>query len=101
MLKRINRPAADVSMDAIVEGLKKLEDLTLQSVFVDGSLTNTGDSDVEAWLGRVEEVAPQAMQIYSLENAPAMSTLVGVPAPKLTEIARQAMERTGVQPAIY
>jgi wyosine [tRNA(Phe)-imidazoG37] synthetase (radical SAM superfamily) len=101
VLQRINRPAVDITVDAIVKGLKDLDDVTLQSVFVDGGVSNIGDDDVEAWLDRVEELGPRAMQVYSLENAPAMSTLVGVPHDRLAEIAARARARTGVEPAIY
>jgi wyosine [tRNA(Phe)-imidazoG37] synthetase (radical SAM superfamily) len=101
VLRRINRPAVDIAMDTIVEGLKKLEDVTLQSVFVDGAVSNTGDEDVAAWIHRVEDVAPRAMQVYSLENAPAMSTLTGVPRERLAEIAEKVRERTGIEAGIY
>jgi wyosine [tRNA(Phe)-imidazoG37] synthetase (radical SAM superfamily) len=101
VLKRINRPAVDITVRAIVEGLRNLDDVTFQSVFVEGGVTNTGDKDVEAWLDRVEEVAPRAMQIYSLENAPAMSTLKGVRREKLAGIAHRVKERTGIEPRIY
>ena len=89
---RINRPAPGVSLDEIVEGLKQLDGITLQSVFVDGEVTNTGQDDVEIWLKAVREIAPASMQVYSLENAPAMSTLVGVPMKRLREIREQVKE---------
>ncbi len=101
VLERINRPGAGITVDAIVKGLKHLDDVTLQSVFVEGGVSNTSDEDVEAWLDSVEQVAPQAMQIYSLENAPAMSTLVGVSAKKLAEIARKVKDRTGIEAKTY
>jgi wyosine [tRNA(Phe)-imidazoG37] synthetase (radical SAM superfamily) len=101
VLERINRPAVGISVDAIVSGLNKLEDVTLQSVFVEGGVANTGDDDVDAWLRRVEEIAPRAMQIYSLENAPAMSSLDGVPADKLAGIARKVRERIGIEAETY
>jgi len=101
VLKRINRPAVDITVDVIVEGLKKLEDVTIQSVFVEGAVCNTRDEDVNAWIDRVEDIAPRAMQVYSLENAPALSTLVGVPAEKLAEIARKVKERTGIEADTY
>jgi wyosine [tRNA(Phe)-imidazoG37] synthetase (radical SAM superfamily) len=90
--ERINRPAPGVSLDEIVEGLKLLDDITLQSVFVDGEVTNAGEEDVEAWLKAVREIAPASMQVYSLENAPAMSTLVGVPMERLREITEQVRQ---------
>jgi wyosine [tRNA(Phe)-imidazoG37] synthetase (radical SAM superfamily) len=89
---RINRPAPGVSLDGVVKGLKLLGDITLQSVFVDGEVTNAREEDVEAWLKAVREIAPAAMQVYSLENAPAMSTLVGVPLERLREIRERVRE---------
>ena len=88
-------------MRRIVDGLKRLDDVTLQSVFVDGEVSNSGDEDVEPWLDRVEEIRPAHMQVYSLENAPAMSTLVGVPGERLDEIARRVKQRTGLEPETY
>jgi wyosine [tRNA(Phe)-imidazoG37] synthetase (radical SAM superfamily) len=101
VLERINRPAVDITVEAIVEGLKSLNDVTLQSVFVEGGVTNTGEADVEAWLDQVESIAPRAMQIYSLENAPAMSTLTGVSPERLAEIARKVRDRTGIEAGTY
>jgi len=101
VLERINRPAADVTVDAVVDGLKELSDITMQSMFVEGTVSNTGDEDVAAWIDRVEVVAPREIQVYSLENAPAMSTLKGVPAVKLEEIVRRVKDRTGIKAEIY
>jgi wyosine [tRNA(Phe)-imidazoG37] synthetase (radical SAM superfamily) len=101
VLRRINRPAAGMTVEALVEGLKNLEDVTLQSVFVEGEVSNTGEDDVNAWVGRVAEVAPREIQVYSLENAPAMSTLQGVSRERLAEIARKVTDRTGIRAEIY
>ena len=100
-LKLINRPAPEVSLDEIVEGLRHLEDVTLQSVFVEGEVSNTGEGDIEAWLERVREIGPRSIQVYSLENAPAMSTLTGVSAETLRAIARRAGDLTGGEAFAY
>jgi wyosine [tRNA(Phe)-imidazoG37] synthetase (radical SAM superfamily) len=101
VLRRINRPAPGITVEAVVEGLKLIDDVTLQSVFVEGGVCNTGDADVDDWIARVGEIRPTAMQIYSLENAPAMSTLVGVPQERLQRIARRVKERTGIEVRTY
>jgi len=100
-LARINGPAPGITVDGIVKGLRRLEEVTLQSVFVDGEVSNAADEDVEAWLERVEEVGPTHMQVYSLENLPAMSTLVGVPMERLNEIARRVRQRIAVEARTY
>ena len=100
VLKKINRPAAGVDLAGIVEGLSQLRDITLQSAFVEGEITNATDEDVETWLARVREIGPADVQVYSLENAPAMRTLVGVPQPRLEEIVRR-LERAGIKACAY
>jgi wyosine [tRNA(Phe)-imidazoG37] synthetase (radical SAM superfamily) len=100
VLDRINRPAAGVSLDSIVEGLKLVDGITLQSVFVDGEVSNIGDDDISAWIERVAEIGPKKAQIYSLENAPAMSTLVGVGPARLEEIAER-VRRLGIDARAY
>jgi hypothetical protein len=60
--------------------------VTLQSAFVEGEVTNATDRDIEAWLADVVRIKPIFVQVYSLENAPAMTTLAGVPIARLEEI---------------
>jgi wyosine [tRNA(Phe)-imidazoG37] synthetase (radical SAM superfamily) len=100
-LKLVNRPAPEVCLDEIVEGLRQLEDVTLQSVFVNGEVSNTAEADIEAWLERVGILGPKFVQVYSLENAPAMSTLIGVPAETLRDIAQRAGDLTGGKACAY
>jgi wyosine [tRNA(Phe)-imidazoG37] synthetase (radical SAM superfamily) len=100
VLERINRPAEGVSLDSIVEGLGLLDDITLQSVFVDGEVSNIGDDDISAWIDRVAQIKPKEAQIYSLENAPAMSTLIGVDPARLEEIS-ELVRRFGIDARAY
>lgn len=101
VLKRINRPAPDISLRTILDGLKSLDDVTLQSVFVDGEVTNTAGEDLDRWIAAVQEIRPASMQIYSLENLPAMSTLVGVPLERLEGICERARQVTTGEVAAY
>jgi wyosine [tRNA(Phe)-imidazoG37] synthetase (radical SAM superfamily) len=96
VLGLINRPASGITVESVVQGLKGLEGIVLQSVFVDGEVSNCGEKDVEDWLRRVEEIRPAEIQVYSLENAPAMSALRGVPMERLRDIADRAQGLTGI-----
>ncbi|MFH1220663.1 MAG: radical SAM protein [Candidatus Eisenbacteria bacterium] len=100
VLDRINRPARGVSLDKIVTGLGLLGDVTLQSIFVEGGVANCSDRDIDTWLAQVERIKPTFAQVYSLENAPAMETLVGVPIPRLEAVVRR-LESIGVKAAAY
>ncbi len=97
----VNRPAPGITLDGIVEGLKTLEDVTLQSMFVQGEVTNATEADIDAWFERVAEIKPVFVQVYSIENAPAMSTLEGVPREKLEAIVERLETSLGINAAAY
>jgi len=79
-----------------LNGLKSLEKVTLQTMFVDGAIQNIGDQEVSEWIERVGEIQPVKAQIYSLHRPPAESSLQEIPAEKLEEIAAQTEKTTGV-----
>ena len=97
----MNRPAPGIRLDGIVEGLRRLDHVKLQSMFVQGEVTNAMPADIDAWFERVAEIKPVFVQVYSLENAPAMSTLEGVPREKLEEIVDRLKTSLGIDARAY
>ena len=95
-LRKINQPCRAVDYEAILSGLKSLEKVTLQTMFVDGTIRNIGDWEVREWIERVGEIKPIRAQVYSLHRPPAEISLREVPAERLREIAAQTEEATGV-----
>ncbi|MFC1938715.1 radical SAM protein [Chloroflexota bacterium] len=96
--KKINRPCHnDIDYDAIVNGLKSLKNVSLQTMFVDGAIQNTGNIEIDEWKDRVGEIQPIKVQIYSLHRPPAASGLLEVPRERLNEIATQTERATGVR----
>jgi len=94
--RKINRPCKAVDYETLVNGLKSLEKITLQTMFVDGAIQNIGDQEVSQWIEKVGEIQPIKAQIYSLHRPPAVSSLQEVSSEKLREIAARAEEITGV-----
>ena len=94
--RRINQPHREVDYRAILNGLKSLEKVTLQTMFVDGAIQNISDQELSEWIERVGEIQPVKAQIYSLHRPPAESSLREVPAEKLEEIAAQTEKTIGV-----
>jgi wyosine [tRNA(Phe)-imidazoG37] synthetase (radical SAM superfamily) len=95
-LRKINQPCRAVDYEAILSGLKSLEKVTLQTMFVDGTIRNIGDQEVSEWIEKVGEIQPMKAQIYSLHRPPAASSLREVPVEKLEEIAARTEKATGV-----
>ena len=101
LMRHLNKPALPLYLGEIVDGLKKLKDVILQSLFVQGRLTNTDPNSVEHWVQRVKEVQPILVQVYTLDRAPADRGLWKVNLPTLQWIASQVHWRAGVQVKVY
>ena len=96
----INRPVQGVELEAIVEGLSKLEDVTIQTAFMTGSIDNTGDEAVAAWIDKLRRIEPSAVQIYTIDRSPADEDLERVPRERLEAIAED-VRRAGFEAAVF
>jgi wyosine [tRNA(Phe)-imidazoG37] synthetase (radical SAM superfamily) len=82
--------APSITIGRLVDDLRSVGHLTLQSMFVRDAgriIDNTTPRAVDAWLGAVDRIRPQSVDLYSLQRAPARASLLPVPAPALQAIA--------------
>lgn len=100
-IRRLNRPTSPFDLGAIIEGLRALRRVTLQSLFVQGRVSNVEPSVLDAWIARIVEVQPTLVQVYSLDRIPADRGLRKVERPVLERIARLVEERTGIRAEVY
>ena len=100
-LAHINRPEPAVKLEHIVEGLRKIPGLVIQSVFVGGRVTNTEGKIFEAWLATLTEIKPVEVQIYSTDRPVAEAGVVKVPPSTLRRIAEEVKNRTGLRVKAY
>jgi wyosine [tRNA(Phe)-imidazoG37] synthetase (radical SAM superfamily) len=89
----INHPVSRLKISDIVAGLKTLPNLMIQSVLIDGDISNVRGEAHEAWVKRIVELRPQVVHIYSTERPTAQSGIKCVSAEKLQFIARQLKEQ--------
>ncbi len=91
LFKRLN--GAHGSLPAVLEALRTLPHVTIQSLFTrseDGRVDNTTPAAVERWVGALRVIAPVAVHVYSVDRVPAWSALQPVPAKELEAIAGRA-----------
>jgi len=100
-LLAINRPAQGVKLERIVEGLKGIPNLVVQSTLVEGAASNVQGESLEAWLAALAAIGPARVQIYSTDRPVPQADVERAPPRTLRRIAQEVEERTGIPVAAY
>jgi wyosine [tRNA(Phe)-imidazoG37] synthetase (radical SAM superfamily) len=95
-LAAINRPAPEVKLEGIIGGLKDVPGLIIQSVLVDGRVSNVWGAAFDAWLAALAEIGPSRVQIYSTDRPVPEVGVDTVPPPALRRLAGAIETRTGL-----
>ncbi len=90
MLQMYNRPCAGVTLEHILEGLRGLDDIVIQTLFTRGPRGNAGESHLRVWLDVVRELAPREVQVYSLDRPTPCADLLPIPTSELERLAGRA-----------
>ena len=89
MFEKINRPDSQVKFRDVLSGLKSLDNVTLQTLFVNGIAVNSSDEHVDKLIDCYNYIQPRMVQIYSLDRAPAEPLLLKVSKERLYEIKKR------------
>ncbi len=100
-LHQLNGPAPGIYLKDIVAGLRNLNDVVLQSLFIQGRVTNADPDSVAAWIETVRQIHPSLVQIYTLDRVPAEGRISEVNRSTLEWIANQLRWRAGIRAEIY
>ena len=85
--RNYNQPAPGIDLDSIVEGLRTLEDVTVQALFTGGPRATPRRMSSAAWVRRVASLAPRMVQIYTLAR--------GYPSGDIRPLERRELETIG------
>jgi len=101
MFRQLNHPAAPVYMGEIVAGLRQLNNVFLQSCFVQGRVTNADPDSVGIWIERIREIHPLIVQVYSVEREPPDKRIEKVSLTTLQWIAGEVRWRAGIPSEVF
>lgn len=93
---RIDRPAPGITLDAILAALRTLPRVIIQSVLIDGPVSNAHGDALEAWIAALDTIRPYQVQIYSTDYPVAETSVQRVPPYRLRQIAADVAQRTGL-----
>lgn len=101
ILDELNRPASRLSINELCRRISMLPEIIVQSMFVHGPVDNTGAGEIDAWTGWIRQLAPQRIQVYSLDRLPAKNWVSAVTRSELENIARQVENKTGIHADVF
>ncbi|RYZ65690.1 MAG: radical SAM protein, partial [Proteobacteria bacterium] len=95
VFKALNAPLARVNLAKILSGAKALKDLSVQAMFCQGTVDNTGASDIDDWIEVIAILKPKSVHIQGVSNTPAVSGIVRCDEDTLHTIASKLDRRLG------
>ncbi len=99
--RRINDPLGKTDFTAMVEGLRTLPEIILQSMFIQGSFDNTGEPHLRVWVEQVGRIRPRSVQVYTTDRGTAAAGITEVPRAQLQRIADRLAEATGIASEVF
>ncbi|MBG0783649.1 MAG: radical SAM protein [Anaerolineaceae bacterium] len=85
----INRPVEGLHLQGIIEGLRQIPHLMIQSVLVDGEVSNVRGEAYQAWKAALVDLQPHTIHIYSTERPTMSGDVVRVGPERLLEIEEE------------
>jgi wyosine [tRNA(Phe)-imidazoG37] synthetase (radical SAM superfamily) len=89
IFQAINRPVEGLHLQGIIEGLRQIPHLMIQSVLVDGEVSNVRGEAYQAWKAALVDLQPQTIHIYSTERPTMSGDVVRVGPERLLEIEEE------------
>lgn len=89
----INRPAQSIKFSDIVEGLRQLPKLIIQSLLFDGQISNVQGMPYTNWVKVLKDLKPEDIHIYSIERPTAETGVVPLSSKKLQEIEAELINQ--------
>ena len=99
--RAIDKPLGDADWSRMLGGLRNLPNVILQSMFIQGNSDNTAPEQIDRWVDVVAGIKPLAVQVYTIDRAPADSGVTKVPLERLDAIAALLRQRTGIPAEVY
>jgi wyosine [tRNA(Phe)-imidazoG37] synthetase (radical SAM superfamily) len=98
---QVNRPAPGIEVEHIIATLRRLPKVVLQTMLIDGEVSNAHKAASEAWAEAVTEIQPTRIQLMSADYPVPSPGVQRVPAYRLQRLAQEVRDRTGIPVHAY
>jgi wyosine [tRNA(Phe)-imidazoG37] synthetase (radical SAM superfamily) len=97
LFKIVNAPLSRTNLARVLTGARKLKDVIVQSLFFEGTISNTSPADIDEWLEVIAMMRPKAVHIYGLTRKPAVDGLKRCDQDTLYAIASRLERKTQIK----
>lgn len=99
--RAVNRPAAGIDFEALVDDLASLEAITIQTVLLEGPATNCTRNELRSYLFRIARIRPKEVHLTTIDRTHSGVSIRPVSRARLEEIASQAEDQTRIPFRIF
>ena len=99
--RRVNDPLGRTDFNEMLDALRSLPNIVLQSMFIQGSVENVNEPHLNAWVAAVGSIRPRSVQVYTIDRGTAAEGIEEVPRAALQAIADRLTAATGISTEVY
>ena len=97
---RYNQPQPNVHFGEIIEGLKKIEDVTIQALISGGGGGNYTEDNITDWVNKLKEIKPSSVQIYTLDRSYPSQTISPLTKDELIKI-KNLLDKENIKSDVF
>ncbi len=102
LLQKVNDPLIRINMAKFLNGVHKLKDCTVQSLFFTGDIDNTVNEAIEEWIEVIGMIKPKTIQLCTLTRmSKTHPSLKAVDEDTLYSIAFKLKKRTNLEANVF
>jgi wyosine [tRNA(Phe)-imidazoG37] synthetase (radical SAM superfamily) len=98
---RFNRSHPSISLMMILDGLKSIDNIIIQSLFAGGETGNSDDYSIDSWIEKIAYIKPLVCHIYSLDRPSPDKNLIKLSQEYLLAIKEKTEHRTSIRVDIF
>jgi wyosine [tRNA(Phe)-imidazoG37] synthetase (radical SAM superfamily) len=102
ILQKVNDPLIRINMAKFLASLRKLRDVTVQSLFFSGEIDNTSSDAVDEWIEVMGMIKPKVVQLCTLTRPSGVNQQIqAVDEDTLYSIAFKLKKRTALEAEVF
>jgi wyosine [tRNA(Phe)-imidazoG37] synthetase (radical SAM superfamily) len=96
----VNAPLSRTNLARVINSIQKLKDVTIQSLFFEGTVCNTSMADIDEWLELIAIIKPKAVHIHGLSRPAPTEGLIRCEEDTLYAIASRLERKTSLKAVV-